>query len=230
MAELTKNSSLTKVLLWLHPIQRILISLFLAFIVFIFIRHSYISGLLRIMIIWNVFAFSLLFLSWAVFSTRTTQQIREYARNDDGNLAYIFFLIVISAFASMVTVTLLMISKDVTGVPIGIYLPVAIGGIIFSWALVHTTFTFHYALLYYDDDDNNPKEKAGGLAFPEEDEPDYLDFAYFSFIIGMTFQVSDVQTTSRKFRRWVLLHSLLAFLLNTFVVALTINLIASLKN
>ena len=63
-----------------------------------------------------------------------------------------------------------------------------------------------------------------------EIDPDYLDFAYYSFVIGMTFQVSDVQITSRKFRKLALLHGLIAFGLNTFVVALTINLVAGLSH
>ncbi len=224
------NSLFTRILLWMHPLQRVGISLVISAIVFFFTRHSHISGPMRFIEVWDVFAFTFLLTSWAVLSTRTTQQIRAYASSDDGSLAFVFSLIILSAFASMVVVLLLMLNKDVSGVPKIVYVPVAIAGIIFSWTLVHTTFCFHYALLYYDDDDANPKEKAGGLSFPGEENPDYLDFAYFSFIIGMTFQVSDVETTSRTLRRWVLLHSLLSFGLNTFMVALTINLIAGLKS
>lgn len=72
------------------------------------------------------------------------------------------------------------------------------------------------------------KKNAEGLNFPQEKQPDYIDFAYFSFVIGMTFQVSDVQINSRIIRRTALAHGLLSFALNTFVVALTINLIAGL--
>jgi uncharacterized membrane protein len=96
--------------------------------------------------------------------------------------------------------------------------------------MVHTTFCFHYAHLYYDDADEDTEIFAGGLDFPNEKTPDYMDFVYFSFGIGMSFQVSDVDITSKTIRRLVLLHGLLAFGLNTFVVALTINLIAGLKH
>jgi uncharacterized membrane protein len=105
----------------------------------------------------------------------------------------------------------------------------ALPAMLFSWAIIHTTFGFHYANRYYDDAEGDPKIHAGGLDFPNEKNPDYLDFAYFSFVIGMTFQVSDVTITSRKIRRLALLHGLISFALNTFVVALTINLIAGLK-
>src|SRR3978361_1491030 len=101
MPEIAKQIGLTRLLLWMHPIQRIFISIILTFIVYLFIRQSHISALLKIMVLWDVFAFSLLFTSWIVFVTRTTEQIREYARNDDGNIVFVFLIIIISAFASM---------------------------------------------------------------------------------------------------------------------------------
>ena len=123
-----------------------------------------------------------------------------------------------------------MLSKSAKDTPQIIYIPVAISGMLFSWAMVHTIFCFHYANLYYGNDTTDPTKHAEGLEFPKEKKPDYLDFAYFSFVIGMTFQVSDVDITSRSIRRLALLHGLLSFTLNTFVVALTINLIAGLMN
>ena len=99
----------------------------------------------------------------------------------------------------------------------------------FSWLLIHTRFAFHYAHRYYNICKQQDTQIDGGLDFPGEREPDYLDFAYFSFVIGTTFQVSDVEITSRTLRRTVLVHGLLSFALNTFVVALTINIIAGLK-
>jgi uncharacterized membrane protein len=107
--------------------------------------------------------------------------------------------------------------------------PVSILGIILSWIMVHTTLVFHYAHEYYDNDPEGKKTEKAGLIFPGDKQPDYFDFAYFSFVIGMTFQVSDVQITSKKLRKLALLHALIAFGLNTFVVALTINLIAGLS-
>ena len=82
--------------------------------------------------------------------------------------------------------------------------------------------------MYYNEE-KQTKGPLQGLDFPDEKKPDYIDFAYFSFIIGMTFQVSDVSISARGIRRTALAHALLAFALNTFVVALTINLVAGLK-
>jgi uncharacterized membrane protein len=96
-----------------------------------------------------------------------------------------------------------------------------------SWLMTHTTFALRYAHEYYSRD-RGAKEVDGGLDFPGEKRPDYLDFMYFSLVLGMTFQVSDVQITARKFRRLAAVHGLLSFLFNTIIVALTVNIAAGL--
>jgi len=96
-----------------------------------------------------------------------------------------------------------------------------------SWFLVHTTFSMRYAHLFYGDNENG---KGSGLGFPGNGSPDFVDFAYFSFVLGMTFQVSDVEISSRQIRRLSLLHSLIAFIFNTVIVALTINALAGLTH
>ena len=106
--------------------------------------------------------------------------------------------------------------------------PVSFCSVLFSWSLVHTIFTFHYAHLYYDAEKDDKLQNREGLSFPKDRSPDYIDFAYFSFVVGMTFQVSDVQVTDKRMRKLVLAHGLISFLLNTFVVALTVNFIAGL--
>ena len=93
--------------------------------------------------------------------------------------------------------------------------------IVLSWAFIHTMFALHYAHEFYD-------RTAGGMAFPGDDrEPDYWDFVYFSFVIGMTSQVSDVDVTSKEIRRTVTAHGVVAFVFNVALLALTINLAAS---
>lgn len=95
-----------------------------------------------------------------------------------------------------------------------------------SWALTHTTYALHYAHHYYGDGPSPGADDRGGLAFPGREEPDYWDFLYFSLVIGMTCQVSDVQVTSRAMRRVTLLHSVLSFFFNTVILALAVNLLA----
>ena len=122
-----------------------------------------------------------------------------------------------------------MLTKHQTDHEKAIVLPIAILGMLFSWLLVHTIFTVRYAHLYYRNDPDQPEMHVGGLKFPSEDRPDFLDFAYFSFVLGMTFQVSDVEISSKTIRRIALFHGLLSFGYNTVIVALTINIIAGLK-
>lgn len=101
-----------------------------------------------------------------------------------------------------------------------------VGGTLFlSWLVTHVTFAFRYAHEFYARDEGGP-DVDGGLDFPKEKEPDYLDFLYFALVLGMTFQVSDVQITSRKLRRVATLHGLLSFLFNTVIVAFTVNIAA----
>jgi uncharacterized membrane protein len=96
-----------------------------------------------------------------------------------------------------------------------------VGSVVVSWALVHTTFTLHYARVYYT-------EPGGGIHFTETELPRYTDFAYLAFTIGMTFQVSDTVLTSSQLRRTALIHALSSYLLGTVILASTVNLIAGL--
>jgi uncharacterized membrane protein len=93
--------------------------------------------------------------------------------------------------------------------------------VVSSWCLTHTVYTLRYAHLYYRDDATGE----GGLTFPGEDCPNYFDFAYFAFTVGMCFQVSDVVICSAAIRRAVLGHSLLSFAYNTAILALALNLL-----
>lgn len=222
-----RNRKTGNIFLRMHPLQRLLMSLGMSLLVFLIINNKSMPALLILVILWDVFAFTFIITSWIVFFTRPVPEIIKQANQDDGSKLFVMISILVSSFASMFTVLLLMISKDQ---PAGLELITvitALTGMVVSWIMVHTIFAFHYAHLYYfkNEDANN----STALIFPDEKKPDYLDFAYFSFVIGMTFQVSDIEVSSRKIRRTVLTHGLLSFALNTFVVALTINLIAGLK-
>ena len=99
--------------------------------------------------------------------------------------------------------------------------------VVLTWLVTQCTFTLHYAHLYYGDREGGD-EHVGGLDFPGKALPDYFDFAYFAFVLGMTFQVSDVQITDRGLRRLALLHGLVSFFFTTVILALTINMLAGL--
>lgn len=226
-----RNKKAVKLLVGMHPTQRILVSLGLTAVVFaaLFFTGASLHPLMMYMMLWDVFALSYITTGWIVFYNRSVDEIRKWARVDDGSRLFVSFIVLVGAVSSLVIVLLLMLSKEISGGSKLIYLPVVITGMLASWTMVHTTLTFHYANLYYDDDEKDVTKHAGGLEFPKEKCPDYIDFAYFAFVIGMTFQVSDVEINARVIRRTALAHGLLSFALNTFVVALTINLIAGLK-
>lgn len=99
---------------------------------------------------------------------------------------------------------------------------VASSSIVLSWLFMNTMFALHYAHGYY----GNYGASHQGLEFPGDDKPDYWDFMYFAVVIGMTFQVSDVQITSRHLRRMALVHSVIAFFMNVFIIAVTVNIVA----
>ena len=95
-----------------------------------------------------------------------------------------------------------------------------IATVLVSWMVVNTIFTLHYAHLYYT--------SSGGVEFPNEEPPDYRDFAYLSFTIGMTYQVSDTALVSRPIRRTALRHALISYVFGVAVIATTINVLADL--
>lgn len=109
------------------------------------------------------------------------------------------------------------------------YIALAALTIVSSWLLVHTVLALHYThVCYHIAEESREKPPNVGVVFPNEPQPDFLDFAYFSFVIGMTCQVSDVQITSRRIRRIALLHGLLSFGFNTVILVLSLNLASAL--
>lgn len=181
--------------------------------------------LARILLAWDIFSVCMIGMNWATFFIVPSGKIREQAKVQDPKGSVVFIIVLVCTLASILAVLLLIISKN-SGAAASGNLPVAIAGMLFSWILVHTIFTLRYAHMYYSDHRTKPGTHAGGLEFPGDEKPEYPDFAYFSFVIGMTFQVSDVQITSGRLRKLALLHGLLSFVFNTIMIALTINLIA----
>ncbi len=228
MATVAKATKRGNIFLRMHPLQRVLLSLGTTVIAFFIMWNYHVNPIILAAVLWDVFSLSYIITSWIIFYTRSVADIQKLANKEDGSRIFVLISVLVSSFASMVTVLLLMLSSgDTSEHSIGKIILI-IGGIISSWVLLHTIFTLHYAHLYYSDIPGNPAT-AAGLNFPGKEKPDYLDFAYFSFVIGMTFQVSDVQVNNRIIRRTALAHALLSFALNTFVVALSINLIAGLS-
>jgi uncharacterized membrane protein len=187
---------------------------------------------LQLILSWNAFALTAILLAWLriIFADAKTAVLT--AKLQDTGRTTIFSFVLIGACASLFAVEfLLSTAKGTPGTTVAQHVGLAALTVICSWFLIHTVFTMHYAYAYYGNvDPEMPGKHGGGLNFPgdEQEDIEFLDFAYFSFVIGMTFQVSDVAITSKRIRRLSLVHALLSFLFNTVILALTINLASSL--
>ena len=172
----------------------------------------------RLCLAWDAgAALYLCLVGFLMFHSDTGRIRRRALREDEGRVG-ILLLTVAAALASLGAIVGELGGPTRPGAG---EIAMLIGTILLSWALTHTVFAVHYAHRYYEQDGGS------GLAFPGNEEPDYWDFVYFSFVIGMTSQVSDVAVTSRALRRTVLVHGIFSFAFNTALVALAVNIAAS---
>jgi uncharacterized membrane protein len=162
---------------------------------------------------------------------RSPQRLRYRAQLEDASKWAILALMVAATLASLLSIGFVLHeAKNQTGWVADEHVLIAGGTILLSWGFAHLLFAVHYAHAFYDDSPTaeDPEAVSGGLEFPGEKNPDYWDFLYFSFVVGMTCQVSDVQVTGRIMRRLTLSHGVISFLFNTVILALSINLLAGL--
>jgi uncharacterized membrane protein len=218
---------------WFHrlpSIYKLVISFGVSAIISVGLLPFHMEGMTRVMIGWDSFSLCMLIISGVIFFSMHPRQIRVLAKTEDSGRIVVFLIVLIATVGSLMGILVLLGNKGSWQLNKGLETFIYITGVICSWFLLHAMFTYRYALLYYGDHPINPDERTVGLQIPHELWPDYLDFAYFSFVIGMTFQVSDIEISDRKIRRLALLHGMLSFLFNTVIVALTINVIVDLKN
>lgn len=176
---------------------------------------------------WDVYAAILLALAWISILTGDPAHAHRNARLQDSGRAVIFGFVLIGVCISVMAVILtLHAQKDAEAAHRNLQLGQTLFTVLASWTLVHTLFALHYAHVFYRGESATPRRV--GLDIPGEKSPDYLDFAYFAFVIGATAQTADIGVTSPEMRRLVLLHGVLSFLFNTFILALSINMLASL--
>jgi uncharacterized membrane protein len=180
------------------------------------------------LVTWIGCALTIIALDWVIISTSHPMEVKKIAKLQDSSRQWLFIFVITAALVSIVAIIfLLKASKGVSEETKNAHIFLAIGAVAVSWWLVHTVFTLKYAHMYYDTDtDDGKTKKAFGLEFPDTKDPDYLDFVYFAFVVGMTFQVSDVVITDKHIRRLCLIHSLISFVFNTLIVALSINVIS----
>jgi uncharacterized membrane protein len=171
---------------------------------------------------WDVAAACYLIWTWTIVGRLDAQGTRQRATEEDPSTRLSEALVLVAGVALLGAVGLLLLKAGESHGGTKAYL-IGIGllSVILAWATVHTIFMLRYARSYYE-------SPAGGVDFNEKDPPAYLDFAYLAFTIGMTFQVSDTNLTTKPIRRIALSHALLSFLFGAVMLAFAINIVASL--
>jgi uncharacterized membrane protein len=178
-------------------------------------------GVTRALVAWDIAVGFYLVAVVRLMTDCTTAQIRRRAATQDEGRFAIPVIILAAALASLGAIVVELGGAHGSDRQAW-SLALAAGTILLSWTLTHMIFALHYAHEYYDEN----AHLGGGLNFPGATTPDYWDFVYFSFVIGMTSQVSDVAVTSNAIRRMVSAHGVLSFIFNVTLIALTVNIAA----
>ncbi|WP_221452657.1 DUF1345 domain-containing protein [Mucilaginibacter sp. FT3.2] len=219
--------------LWLRldTHYRLLISLAVGVATFVAIWGRF-SAPAVVLVTWSAFGMSIILMDWIIILSSHPLEVRRIAKIEDSSRTLMFAFVILSSVISLLAIFfLLKSSKQLSPAVVTGHVLLGMASVIISWVLVHTIFTLRYAHMYYatHTDGDNKTKTVGGLEFPGDEKdfaPDYLDFVYFSFVLGMTFQVSDVEISSRQIRRLAWLHGMISFAFNTAIVALSINVIS----
>ena len=177
----------------------------------------------KLLVGWNLGIGLYLILAFSLMARSDVHRIRRRAANQDEGSIALLVLIVAAATASMAAIFAELSTTGGTArQPAQLIL--ATSTILLSWAFIHSMFALHYAHEFYG---NGRDGIVGGISFPDDNEPDYWDFCYFAFTIGMCAQVSDATISSKTIRRTALSHSVISFVFNAALLALTVNIAAS---
>lgn len=186
----------------------------------------------RLLLAWNAGAWFYFISAGIMIARATPQTLRERAVASDEGRLFILLLTSLAAIASMAAIVAeLAAVRDMKGAAKGLHVGLAAMTILTAWLFIHLSFAFHYAHEYFDEVPDAPgksRSGRGGLVFPGTDEPDYYDFLYFSYVIGVACQTADVGISSGAMRRAAAVQGVLAFFFNSAVLALTINIAAGL--
>jgi len=176
---------------------------------------------------WDAGSLALLALSWAAIWTSDAHATQARAGTEDPGRTLVYVIVLLASGVSLLAATAVVRDARTLGPQIAHAVTgLCLATVALAWGMTHTAFTFRYARLYYRPD----AEGIGGVELPGKDLPDYFDFAYFAFTIGMCFQVSDVCVTSTQIRRAVLLHAVISFAYNSVILAFVLNLVFALAS
>ena len=196
----------------------------LSFLLLLPLHHLAIRAVLS----WDIGSAVFLILTAVLFVADEDRDISADAKAQQEGEWSVFALTLIGAIMSFIAIFLFSGSASGHKADKALYLAFVIGTLALSWLMTQVVFAYRYAHEYYTADwTKQPQTIERGIDFPKDDEPDYFDFVYFSFVLGMTFQVSDCDITSKKLRRLAVLHGLIGFMFNTVILALSVNIAAS---
>jgi uncharacterized membrane protein len=209
--------------------HRLTLGVFLSAVAF-FLLQGRIDPASQVIAVWDVFVAVDLALAWRVIILADPSRLRETAKLQDSSRTAIFAVVLLAACAAFISVAFMLgPSRSTASAGLGLHLALSLIAVVGAWMVVHTLFALRYAHLFYGLSKSADRdEPASGLRFPGTLKPDYLDFAYFSFVIGMTSQVSDVQILSRRLRRLAMVHGTLSFFFNVVILGMTISIMSGL--
>lgn len=183
-------------------------------------------GTTKIILAWDIGISIYLALAFGLMYQSNHTRIADRALQQVEGQGFILALSIIATLMSLFSIVMhLSTIKELHGTIKVEYAALVITTILLSWCFIHVIFSLHYAHTYYE---RVVLGKPGGLIFPGPDMPDYLDFLYFALIIGTSGQTADVSFACRKLRRTGTFHCVLAYLFNTSILALTINIASGL--
>ena len=214
-----------------------------------FVLPGHLDRSSRLLIGWNIAIVTFLVLVGFMMARSTHESMRKRAQALDEGRYMVLILAMVAAVSSLAAIVFELVNlKDAPGSVAALHVALSVATILTSWSFVHVIFTEHYAHGFYrdlgtdggeageseagenEDGENEAgenKDRARDLRFPGQPLPDYLDFLYFSFTIGVANQTADTEILSRHMRVLVLIHSVISYFFNTIILALTINIAAS---
>jgi len=208
-----------KIVRIVHARPKLVVSILFGVATALFLPGEW-QGITRALVGWDAGVVLYLVIVFWHIARSEIGHIRQHATAEDEGRFAVLTLTVAATLASLAAIIVLLGQGAGKNAPPQLLFAGAT--VVLSWAVIHTIFATHYAHAYYGE-----PPAASGLDFPGDNKPDYLDFVYFSFVIGMTFQVSDVTITARSIRRAALAHAIISFLFNVALLAIMINIAAS---
>ena len=206
---------------------RFLIALVVGVVVFLFVPIEDLVP--RILAGWNAGGWLYLLLVAIKMGRAEIEGIKREAGIERESRIVVLVVVIFGSIVTMLALfAQLMAIKSEHGMDRTLSIGLSVSTIFLSWLLIHTVFALYYAHEFHTEGHGGARGQGGGLKFPDDRTPDYLDFLYFSFVVGTTAQTSDVDVCSRAMRRVVMLHGILSFFFNTAVIALAVNLAAQL--